>query len=296
MFSGIASSGRIYVPINSLRSYQTAENWSNLQLYLAGYDYENKKFIGTELFYTSTDGAIVTPYSVENLGANIVSNTYENGQGIMKFDATIIQIGAKAFNECATLKSIIIPDGVSTIGSTAFRNCTSLTSVTIPDSIISIGGSAFYGCSSLTSVAIPDGIISIGGSAFYGCSSLTSVAIPEGVTSVGSSAFRNCTSLTSITIPDSVTKIGQYAFYGCSSLTSVTIPEGVTSIGNYAFYDCTSLTEVYCKPTTPPTGYSYMFNNNASGRKIYVPTASLEAYKVAEYWSDYADYIVGYNF
>lgn len=204
MFSGIASSGRIYVPINSLRSYQTAENWSDFQLYLAGYDYENKKFIGTELFYTSTDGAIVTPYSVENLGANIVSNTYENGQGIMKFDATIIQIGAKAFNECATLKSIIIPDGV---------------------------------------------------------------------TSVGSSAFRNCTSLTSITIPDSVTKIGQYAFYGC-----------------------TSLTEVYCKPTTPPTVGSYMFYDNASGRKIYVPTASLEAYKVAEYWSDYAGYIVGYNF
>jgi len=296
MFSGIASSGRIYVPINSLRSYQTAENWSDLKLYLAGYDYENKKFIGTELFYTSTDGAIVTPYSVENLGANIVSNTYENGQGIMKFDATIIQIGAKAFNECATLKSIIIPDGVTSVGSSAFRNCTSLTSVTIPDSIISIGGSAFYGCSSLTSVAIPDGIISIGGSAFYGCSSLTSVAIPEGVTSVGSSAFRNCTSLTSITIPDSVTKIGQYAFYGCTSLTSVTIPEGVTSIGQYAFRNCTSLKEVYCKPTTSPTGGSYMFYNNASGRKIYVPTASLEAYKVAEYWSDYAGYIVGYNF
>jgi hypothetical protein len=39
-----------------------------------------------------------------------------------------------------------------------------------------------------------------------------------------------------------------------------------------------------------------MFDNNASGRKIYVPTASVEAYKTAEYWSTYADYIVGHNF
>ena len=35
---------------------------------------------------------------------------------------------------------------------------------------------------------------------------------------------------------------------------------------------------------------------NASGRKIYVPTASVSAYKAATYWKDYASYIVGYNF
>jgi 3-dehydroquinate dehydratase len=39
-----------------------------------------------------------------------------------------------------------------------------------------------------------------------------------------------------------------------------------------------------------------MFYNNASGRKIYVPTASVEAYKAASYWSSYASYIVGYDF
>ena len=39
-----------------------------------------------------------------------------------------------------------------------------------------------------------------------------------------------------------------------------------------------------------------MFDNNASGRKIYVPTASVDAYKAAKGWKDYADYIVGYDF
>ena len=39
-----------------------------------------------------------------------------------------------------------------------------------------------------------------------------------------------------------------------------------------------------------------MFNSNASDRKIYVPTASVEAYKSASGWSDYVDYIEGYDF
>lgn len=39
-----------------------------------------------------------------------------------------------------------------------------------------------------------------------------------------------------------------------------------------------------------------MFYNNASGGKIYVPTASVEAYKSAQYWSNYADTIIAYDF
>ena len=97
-------------------------------------------------------------------------------------------------------------------------------------------------------------------------------------------------------IDTSVTTIGESAFSGCDNLTSVAIGNSITSIGKNAFSYCSSLTSVYCKATTPPAGGSDMFYDNASGRTIYVPTESVDTYKSASYWSNYAEEIVGYDF
>ena len=200
------------------------------------------------------------------------------------------------------MTSITIPDSVRSIGQYAFQNCSSLEKFygkfASEDNrcLIIDGVLNSFAPAGLTSYTIPDGVTTIGGYAFSGCSSLTSITIPDSVTSIGYDAFYDCSSLTSITIPDSVTKIAGSAFYNCSSLTSITIPDSVTEIGEKAFWGCSSLKSVYCQPTTPPTGDSYMFYNNASGRKIYVPTASVDAYKAAYSWKDYADDIVGYDF
>jgi hypothetical protein len=95
-----------------------------------------------------------------------------------------------------------------------------------------------------------------------------------------------------VNIPDSVTTIGDHAFQYCESLTSVNIPKSVKAIGDKAFYSCGSLKYVYCKATTPPALGSYVFDDNASGRRIIVPIGSGEAYKTATYWSVYANDII----
>ena len=117
---------------------------------------------------------------------------------------------------------------------------------------------------------------------------ITSVTIPNSVTSIDIDAFAGCTSLTSVTIPNSVTSIDNGAFQFCSSLTSITIPNSVTSIGTSTFADCSDLTSVTVEATTPPTLGSAVFNRDASGRKIYVPADSVNAYKAASGWSIYA--------
>ena len=71
-------------------------------------------------------------------------------------------------------------------------------------------------------------------------------------------------------------------------MTSVTIPNSVTSIGQQAFAYCSTLTSVTVEATTPPTLGSDAFSNNASGRKIYVPSESVSSYQAASGWSTYA--------
>lgn len=85
-----------------------------------------------------------------------------------QYFTSVKSVPASYFKEVG-IKSITLPETITSIGSSAFRGCTSLTSVTLPKSINSIGSSAFSGCTRLTSVTIPDSVTSISDSAFSGC-------------------------------------------------------------------------------------------------------------------------------
>ena len=188
----------------------------------------------------------------------------------------VARIDDKAFDGCARLTSITIPDSVTSIGNYAFCNCSNLTSITLPDSVTSIGKEAFKMCYALTSITIPSSVTDIGDDAFEECTKLTSITIPDSVTSIGYGVFSKCSNLTSINvdnnnpiydsrnncnaiietktntliadckntiIPDSVTSIGDYAFQN-SEITSITIPDSVERIGISAFYYCQNLTNI----------------------------------------------------
>lgn len=174
-------------------------------------------------------------YYAFNDCAELTSVTIPNG---------VTKIESHAFCNCSKLTSITIPNGVTSIENNAFASCTELITVTIPDSVTAIGKSTFYGCTALISVTLGSGITEIDELTFALCSKLKSITIPNGVTSIGDNAFASCTELVTATIPNSVTLINQAAFFKCSSLTNVTIPNSVTDLGYMAFSGCTGLTSI----------------------------------------------------
>lgn len=120
---------------------------------------------------------------------------------------------------------------------------------------------------------------------------ITEAVIPDGVTTIDDSAFSACSALTSVTIPDGLTSINFNAFNSCFILPSIDIPATVTSIGRQAFYFCRALTSVTVRATTPPTLETNVFYDTPANMVIYVPAESVQAYKTASGWSDYASQI-----
>ncbi|MCR5137683.1 MAG: leucine-rich repeat protein [Oscillospiraceae bacterium] len=231
--------------------------------------------------------SVVIPNSVTSLEREVFSYCPElktagpKGSGCNIEYGWAVSIPENAFYGCNSLKSIVLPDGITGIGNSAFY-ATGITGITIPDSVTSIGDSAFSNNSLLTSITIPDSVTSIGDSVFYYCFSLTSVEIPDSVTSIGPNAFADCWELMSIEIPDSVTSIGYCAFQECYGLTSITIPNSVTSIGEYAFMDCEDLSGIVIPERVTCIAYG-TFAGCSSLTSVTIPASvtSIEQYAFA---------------
>ncbi len=263
------------------------------------------------------------PGSVKSIGKSafaycpaLASVTLGNG---------VESIGDEAFAYCESLASITIPASVTSIGSLAFYDCDRLASISVdeanaayrsldgvlydkdmttllicpagrqgayavPDGVTVIGDNAFNFCEGLTSVTFPESLTAIGDEAFAACYSLISVIIPDGVTTIGEGAFKFCDGLTTVTIGNGVTSIGDWAFDTCTNLASLTIGSGVASIGDNAFRLCEALTGITCHAATPPAIESRTFYMVERTIPVYVPAGSIEAYRAAEYWSEFADY------
>ena len=106
-------------------------------------------------------------------------------------------MGDNAFEGCAQLTEVVLPDGVSEIGHAAFRDCTSLREIDLPDSVVSVGRYAFRG------------------------TALQNFVLPENVREIGIGAFQNCAELESVTLPASLQSVGRNAFSGCENLSAV---------------------------------------------------------------------------
>ena len=214
----------------------------------------------------------------------------------------VIRIDNSAFYNCFNLKSVTIPNSVTSIGDHAFSFCDGLTSITIPNSVTTIGNYAFSSCWGLTSIFISNSVTSIAEDAFYGCSkNLDSVEVESGNTQYDSRNDCNAIIETATNtlilgckntiIPNGVTKIGNLAFNGCVSLTSITIPYSVTIIGECAFEGCSAIEEMICESATPPTVYNRAFDQLPKTATLYVPVGAREAYARATGWSSFTNIV-----
>ena len=133
-------------------------------------------------------------------------------------------------NSPSILRSIILPNSLTSIGECAFWYHNELLSITLPSSLTSIGKDAFRG-TSLTNINLPNGLKTIVSGAFSE-TPIVSIIIPNTVSVFGYDTnmydvgvFSNCTKLTSVTLSNTSTTIPFKTFLNCDSLKNIIIPK-----------------------------------------------------------------------
>jgi hypothetical protein len=247
---------------------------------------------------TEEDAAAVTSIGTKFKGNTEITSfdelQYFTGVTFLGTDTSSYNGGA--FYGCTNLVNITLPKSVKAIRNGSFMNCTSLRTIRGLENVEEIRNRAFYGCSqwnedvdfpSLTSLASTT--FTNSGIKGFSAAKLSSIASSD---NYNFGAFTNCDSLTKVSIP-MVADVGRVAFSLCDNLEEIELPSA-TAIGVQAFYGCSKLKKIICRATTPPTLVAVSaFSSTNSSLVIYVPDASLEAYKTATNWSSYASRIKG---
>lgn len=221
---------------------------------------DDEKVFNGMIYEIVDDEAIIKGYTADLPNDVVIPATIDGypvttiGNGA--FRACSIDEVMNPYRGIADLKSIILPDSLTTIEDFAFEGCCSLEKIEIPDSVVFIGEFAFAYCVQLKSVVLSKSLVTIESQAFAYCS-LEDVEIPDTVTTLGDYVFWNSLNSESIIIPDSVTSLGNgvfalsenlktvnigknitrlnvVVFAGCD-ITSITIPENITEIHEWAF-------------------------------------------------------------
>ena len=309
-------------------SYDNGTNWTQLgkatgEDGIDGKDGDSIKVTQDEnnVYFELADGTIITISKTgQSVDSNIIQFEDENvkklcvaiwdtdGDHELSYDeaAKVTTLGTtfKGNTDIQFFNELKYFTGLTTLDDAkSFYGCSNLWRITIPANIENFHSYTFFGCSQLKQIIFEKGskLQAIPNEAFRSLSSLSTIEIPASVKTIGEAAFAYCTSLSSIIFEEnsSLTSIADGAwgvFEACETLTMIEIPANVTKIGVKAFKGCENLASIYCKPTIPPSLDDTVFTGVSFSIKIYVPTKSLDDYKIANGWSKHTDRIIAYDF
>ena len=284
----------VEMTVEDIRPYVCYDNDHMKALHFDGYVGD----IGDYAFYDCDSLAgIIIPNTVDSLGASCFEGCTALTQAIL--GDSITEIPGSCFRDCSALPKITIPAAVKRIYNNVFEGCTSLANVTIADrdSVLTLGNNYYnepmFADCPLNTVYIGGNIsystdASRGYSPFYRNTSLETVTITDKETEISENEFYGCTNLKNVTLGDGIETIGSYAFSGCAALTDFTFGSSLDSIGKEAFSDCTAMTRLVSRTAIPPVcGPQALDDINKWTCKLYVPDASIDAYKAADQWKEF---------
>lgn len=219
-----------------------------------------------------TEGSITIPSLIERGGKSYVVNSVAN----------------HAFDGCASITSIVLPNGVTDIGDYVFANCASLADLILPSDLRSIGKAAFADCNSIATIAFPDEMTTIQENTFSNCNKLRNISF-NNISAIRSNAFHNCNELESASFFRPMSIKGN-AFSGCTSLESVSFyNEELFLLDHQAFNGCMNLKSVYSFVTKFYGGsiFSDSFYGINTEAILYVGADMIESYRADYNWSKY---------
>jgi hypothetical protein len=162
----------------------------------------------------------------------------------------------------------------------------------LPNSVLTIGASAFANCSTLALKQLPTQLTLINTTTFQSCTNLLLQELPPQLNTIGLSAFQNCNLLGISILPVGVTILNSGSLQSCLRIVHITLSPNTTSIGANTFNGNVNTLTYTINNTTPPTLVNISaFTGINAACKIYVPDASVDAYKAATNWITYASYI-----
>lgn len=167
--------------------------------------------------------------------------TFEIADGVaMTTSGGALYSGTKLLGYGGGSEKLRVADGTTEILRYAFSDIDTLRTIELPDTVTSIAERAFMDCYGLETINL-ENVDELVQYAFFGATGLTSVKLKN--STVAKSAFQNCTSLESVEFLGENVTIGEYAFKGCTALREMIGQDKVTSIGAYAFQNAIQTTE-----------------------------------------------------